>query len=178
VIFCLWLRAALLSLGYSIAFSTRGSCNAPAKRTRRSRFSLTADGFGTYPFAVENSLSDRVDFAQLIKLYRATPEGERRYSPAEVVSTERVPVIGHADPKKLCTSIVERQKLTMRMQMRRLTRLTNGFSKKLENLWAALCLYFAWYNFCRVHRSLRVRPAMEAGITNRVWTVRELLVQG
>jgi len=141
-------------------------------------FQLPADGFGSYPSAIENTLSDRVDFAQLIKVYRATPEGERRYSPAEVVSTERVPVIGNPDPKRICTSIVERQNLTMRMQMRRLTRLTNAFSKKWDNLWTALCLHFAWYNFCRVHKSLRVTPAMEAGITDRVWNLREILAQG
>jgi transposase-like protein/IS1 family transposase len=138
-------------------------------------FQLSADGFGTYPSAIENTLSDRCDFAQLVKVYRASPEGERRYSPAEVVSTEKVPVIGNPDPKRICTSIVERQNLTMRMQMRRLTRLTNAFSKKWENLWAALCLHFAWYNFCRVHRTLRVTPAMEAGISDRIWEVAELL---
>jgi transposase InsO family protein len=109
------------------------------------------------------------------KLYRAGTEGEGRYTPAEVVSTEAVPVLGNPDPARICTSIVERQNLTMRMEMRRLTRLTNGFSKKWENLWAALCLYFAWYNFVRVHSSLRVTPAMEAGITDHVWTVCELL---
>lgn len=97
------------------------------------------------------------------------------YSPAEVASTEVVPVIGDPDPKRICTSIVERQNLTMRMQIRRLARLTNGFSKKWENLWAALCLHFAYYNFCRTHRSLRVTPAMEAGIADHVWTVAELL---
>jgi IS1 family transposase len=143
--------------------------------TSRQPYQLTADGFITYPSAIENTLSDRVDFAQLIKVYRASPEGERRYSPAEVVSTERVPVIGNPDPKRICTSIVERQNLTMRMQMRRLTRLANAFSKKWENLWAALCLHFAWYNFCRVHKSLRVTPAMESGIADHVWKVTELL---
>jgi len=138
-------------------------------------YQLSADGFGTYPSAVENTLSDRVDFAQLIKVYRASVAGEARYSPAEVVSTEAVPVIGNPDPKRICTSHIERQNLTMRMQIRRLTRLTNGFSKKWENLWAALCLHFAWYNFCRIHSSLRVTPAMQAGIANRVWDLRELL---
>jgi transposase-like protein/IS1 family transposase len=138
-------------------------------------FQVTADGWNGYPFALEATLSDRIDFAQLIKVYRATPEGERRYSPAEVVSTEVVPVIGNPDHKRICTSHVERQNLTMRMQMRRLTRLTNGFSKKWENLWAALTLYFAWYNFCRVHKTLRVTPAMEAGITDRVWDLMEIL---
>jgi len=104
----------------------------------------------------------------------ATPEGERRYSPAEVVSTETVPVLGHPDPERICTSHVERQNLTMRMMIRRLTRLTNAFSKKWENLWAALCLHFAFYNFCRIHRTIRVTPAMEAGITDRAWELQEL----
>ncbi len=140
-------------------------------------FQASADGFGPYVPAMENTLSDRADFAQIIKVYRATPEGERRYSPAEVVSTEVIPVIGNPNPARVCTSHVERQNLTMRMQIRRLTRLTNGFSKKWENLWAALCLHFAYYNFCRIHRTLRVTPAMEAGITDHVWTISELLVK-
>jgi len=139
-------------------------------------YQLTADGFGTYPTAIENTLSDRVDFAQLIKVYRASVAGEARYSPAEVVSTERVPVIGDPDPKRICTSHIERQNLTMRMQIRRLTRLTNGFSKKWENLWAALCLHFAWYNFCRIHHTLRVTPAMQAGIADHVWELEELFL--
>jgi len=83
-------------------------------------------------------------------------------------------VLGDPDPRRVCTSIVERQNLTMRMQMRRLTRLTNGFSKR-ENHWSALCLHFAYYNFCRIHRSIRVTPAMQAGITDRVWDIAELL---
>lgn len=116
-----------------------------------------------------------MSFAQLIKVYRATPEGERRYSPAEVVSSEVVPVYGEPDPERICTSHVERQNLTMRMQIRRLTRLTNGFSKKWENHWAILCLYFAWYNFVRIHRTLRITPAMAAGVTDRVWSIEELL---
>jgi transposase-like protein/IS1 family transposase len=143
--------------------------------TARQNFQITADGFIPYVSAIENTLADRVDFSQLIKVYRATPEGERKYSPAEVVSTEVVPVLGDPDPKRVCTSIVERQNLTMRMQMRRLTRLTNGFSKKWENHWAALCLHFAYYNFCRIHRSIRVTPAMQAGITDRVWDIADLL---
>jgi transposase-like protein/IS1 family transposase len=136
--------------------------------TARKNFQLSADGFAAYPSAIESTLSDRVDFTQLIKVYRATPEGERRYSPVEVVSTEVVPVIGSPDPKRVCTSHVERQNLTIRMSMRRLTRLTNAFSKKWEN-------HFAHYNFCRVHKTLRVTPAMEAGITNHIWKLSELL---
>jgi hypothetical protein len=90
-------------------------------------------------------------------------------------STEWVPVIGNPDPKRICTSHIERQNFTMRMQIRRLTRLTNGFSKKWENLWAALCLHFAWYNFVRIHSTLRVTPAMQAGIASTVWGLADLL---
>lgn len=143
--------------------------------TSRGRFQITTDGFGPYRSAIADTLEDRVDYAQLVKVYRATPEGERRYSPAEVVSTEVVSVCGSPDPRKICTSHVERQNLTMRMQIRRLTRLTNGFSKKWENHWAALCLHFAYYNFCRIHRTLRVTPAMEAGIADHAWELYELL---
>jgi hypothetical protein len=138
-------------------------------------FQITTDGFAPYKTAILDTLGDRCDYAMLIKVYRATPEGERKYSPAEVVDTEVVPVWGNPDPRRICTSIVERQNLTMRMQMRRLTRLTNGFSKKWENLWAALCLHFAYYNFCRIHKTLRVTPAMAAGITEHVWSIEELL---
>jgi len=138
-------------------------------------FQITTDGFKAYVDAVHMSLGTRVDFAQLIKVYAASPEGEHRYSPSEVISTEVVPVIGNPDPSKICTSHVERQNLTMRMQIRRFTRLTNAFSKKWENHYAALSLYFAYYNFVRIHSSIRVTPAMEAGITDHVWTIEEML---
>ncbi len=111
----------------------------------------------------------------LIKVYRAASEGEGRYSPAEVQSTEVVPVMGQPDPDRICTSIVERQNLTILMQMRRLTRLTNGFSKKWDNLWSAYCLHFAYYNFCRIHKTLRVTPAMDSKLTDHVWELEELL---
>jgi transposase-like protein/IS1 family transposase len=144
--------------------------------TAPQRFQITTDGFQPYISAITTTLSDRCDFAQLIKVYsNADPEGQRRYSPPDVTHTERVPVMGTPDPAKICTSHVERQNLTIRMQMRRLTRLTNAFSKKWENLWAAYCLHFAWYNFCRIHQALRVTPAMEAGISAKPWTMRELL---
>ena len=139
-------------------------------------FQITTDGFAPYKSAISTTLGHRVDFAQLIKVYRSPQEGEARYSPAEVASTEVVPVIGRPDPDRICTSIVERQNLTIRMGMRRLTRLTNAFSKKWENLWSAYCLHFAYYNFCRIHKSLRVTPAMEAGLTGHVWEIAELLV--
>jgi IS1 family transposase len=141
------------------------------------RFQLTTDGFNAYPDAVAYSLGTRVDFAQLIKVY-AQPQqggGEHRYSPAEVVKAIPTPRWGRPDPERISTSHVERQNLTMRMMMRRLTRLTNAFSKKWENLRAALALHFAYYNFCRIHKTLRCTPAMEAGITGHVWELKDLL---
>ena len=143
--------------------------------TARSRFQITTDGFKAYRSAITNTLHDRCDFAQLIKVYRAASEGEGRYSPAEVQSVEVVPVMGQPDPERICTSIVERSNLSLRMGLRRFTRLTNGFSKKWENHWAATSLWYCWYNFGRVHKSLRTTPAMAAGIANHVWSVRELL---
>jgi IS1 family transposase len=143
--------------------------------TSSQRFQITTDGFAPYRAAICDTLGDRVDFAQLIKVYGAPSEDEGRYSPAEVTSTEVVQVMGNPDPARICTSIVERQNLTIRMQMRRLTRLTNGFSKRWDSLWSAYCLHFAYYNFCRIHRSIRVTPAMEAGITDHVWDLADLL---
>jgi transposase-like protein/IS1 family transposase len=139
------------------------------------RFQLTTDGFAAYPDAVAYSLGTRVDFAQLIKVYAQPRDGEHRYSPADVVSAIPSPRWGNPIPERICTSHVERQNLTMRMMIRRLTRLTNAFSKKWENLRAALALHFAFYNFCRIHKSIRCTPAMEAGITNTVWTLKDLL---
>ncbi|HVN78549.1 MAG TPA: IS1 family transposase [Terriglobia bacterium] len=141
----------------------------------KGNFQITTDGFKAYRDAVSYSLGTRVDFAQLIKVYAASQE-ETRYSPAEVVSTEIVPVIGNPNPDKICTSHVERQNLSIRMGMRRMTRLTNAFSKKWQNLRAAYALWFAYYNFCRVHQSLRVTPAMQAGIAGRVWGIMELVI--
>ena len=115
------------------------------------------------------------EFAMLIKVYRAASEGEARYSPAEVASVEVVPIMGQPDPERICTSIVERQNLSVRMGLRRFTRLTNAFSKRWENHWAAVATWFAFYNFVRVHKSLRMTPAMAAGIADHVWSVRELL---
>jgi transposase-like protein/IS1 family transposase len=141
----------------------------------RGRFQITTDGFAPYRYAISNTLEDRASFAQLIKVYRAASEGEGRYSPAEVQSVEVVPVMGQPDPERICTSHIERQNLSIRMGTRRFTRLTNGFSKKWENHWAALACWFAFYNFCRIHKTLRVTPAMAAGIASHVWSVRELL---
>lgn len=145
-----------------------------AKATQGS-FQITTDGFKPYQDAVVLSLGvQKVDFAQLVKLYSTNPEDEGRYSPAECTGCVKVPVYGNPDMRKVSTSHVERSNLTMRMQMRRLTRLTNAFSKKWEKLYAMLALYFTWYNFCRVHQSLRVTPAMEAKVTDHVWEIKEL----
>jgi hypothetical protein len=111
----------------------------------------------------------------LIKVYRSSQEGEKRYSPAEVESVEVVPVCGNPDPARICTSIIERSNLSLRMGQRRWTRLTNAFSKKWENHCAAMMLWYTYYNFCRIHQSLRVTPAMEAGITGHQWRIEELL---
>ncbi|MDT7540597.1 MAG: hypothetical protein QOE33_501 [Acidobacteriota bacterium] len=141
------------------------------------RFQLTTDGFVAYPDAVIHSLGTRVDFAQMIKIYEQPEQGggERRYSPPRVVETIRKTILGQPNEDRICTSHVERQNLTMRMMMRRLTRLTNAFSKKWDNLRAALALHFAYYNFCRIHSSIRCTPAMAAGITSSVWELQDLL---
>jgi transposase-like protein/IS1 family transposase len=138
-------------------------------------FQLTTDGYKPYENAVSYSLGTRVDYAQLIKVYAANPDGEQKYSPPVVVETVTKIQIGDPDPSRICTSIVERSNLSIRTSVRRLTRLTNGFSKKWENLGAMLAVYFAFYNFCRIHSSIRCTPAMESGITQHVWTLRDLL---
>jgi IS1 family transposase len=145
------------------------------RHATRGTFQITTDGFAPYKTAIPNTLEDRCDFAMLIKVYRAPSEGEARYSPAEVASVEEVPVMGRPVPERICTSLVERQNLSVRMGVRRFTRLTNAFSKKWENHWAAVAVWFCFYNFCRIHKSLRMTPAMAAGISGHIWSVRELL---
>src|SRR5215207_6098170 len=138
-------------------------------------FQLTTDGWKPYENAVSYSLGTRVDYAMLIKVYGNNDvEGERKYSPPEVVETATKTIIGSPDPRRICTSIVERGNLSIRTSVRRLTRLTNAFSKKWENLHAMMSLYFCWYNFCRIHSSIRCTPAMEAKITMRVWELKDL----
>ena len=140
------------------------------------RVQLTTDGHKMYLSAVEDAFSGDIDFAQLVKVYGSAPEGaEVRYSPAECLGTQKHAVTGCPDPKHVSTSYVERSNLTVRMSIRRWTRLTNAFSKKLENHVAAFGLFTAHYNFCRIHQSLRVTPAMAAGVTSRVWKVEELV---
>jgi len=145
------------------------------ERATSGYFQLTTDGWRPYENAVSYSLGTRVDYAMLIKVYAKDREGEQKYSPPEVVETVTKIQIGDPDPSRICTSIVERSNLSIRTSVRRLTRLTNAFSKKWENLRAMLALYFAYYNFCRIHSSIRCTPAMEAGITTHVWELRELL---
>ena len=135
---------------------------------------ITSDGFSAYIDAVEWAFGSNVDFAQLIKLYAHNEAKRERYSPSECIGAVPTIVQGNPDPGMICTSHVERNNLTMRTFLRRLTRLSLGFSKKLENLKHAVALHFAFYNFCRIHKSLRVTPAMEAGIADHVWGVSEL----
>ena len=138
------------------------------------RVQLTTDGHKAYLGAVEGAFGGDVDYAMLIKLYGPTMSAPGRYSPAECTGIKKIDVEGSPDRKHVSTSYVERQNLTMRMSMRRFTRLTNGFSKKLDNHIHALALYFAFYNFVRIHKSLKVTPAMAAGVTDRLWSLEDI----
>ena len=140
------------------------------------RVQLTTDGHKAYLEAVEDVFGAKVDYAMLVKLYGAPQgrENERRYSPAECAGAIKGTVQGKPDPAHVSTSYVERQNLTMRMSTRRFTRLTNGFSKKIENHAHAIALHFMYYNFGRIHKTLRVTPAMEAGIADHVWSLEEI----
>jgi IS1 family transposase len=141
-----------------------------------SRVQLTTDGHRVYVDAVENAFGADIDYSMLVKIY-GMPDSfsESRYSPATCIGCRTATISGTPDPQHISTSFVERQNLTMRMGMRRFTRLTNGFSKKVENHGHAVALHFMHYNFCRVHKTLRVTPAMEAGLTDHVWTLEELV---
>lgn len=143
------------------------------------RFQLTTDGFAFYRKGVEDVFAGQADFAQLIKLYgdHGQHDAAGRYSPAPMIETIIKIRDGRPDSRHISTSFVERSNLSIRMALRRFTRLTNGYSKKLDNLKAACALYFAYYNFCRVHQSIRVSPAVEAGIADHIWTLRELLTR-
>jgi len=145
--------------------------------TRFNRFQLTTDGFHFYQRGVEDVFAGQADFAQLIKLFGdiGQHDTESRYSPPRIMEVISKIRDGRPDEAHICTSHVERQNLTMRMCMRRFTRLTNAFSKKLENLKAACALHFCHYNFCRIHQSLRVTPAMAAGVTTEVWSLSALI---
>jgi IS1 family transposase len=139
-----------------------------------SRIQLTTDGLRVYLDAVEGAFGADVDYAQLVKIYGASQE-ETRYSPAECIGCETKRVQGNPDPDHISTSYVERQNLSMRMHMRRFTRLTNAFSKKLKNHLATVAVYFMYYNFGRIHQTLRITPAMEAGVSDHVWSYDEII---
>jgi IS1 family transposase/transposase-like protein len=140
------------------------------------RFQITTDGFKPYISAIEDCFGTAVDYAQLIKIYgRAKTQGPDWYAPTKVLDAIPVQVSGNPKTERISTSHVERANLSVRMHLRRFTRLTNAFSKKLDNLKAAVSLYMAFYNFVRVHQTLRVTPAMQAGLTDHIWTVQELL---
>jgi hypothetical protein len=147
----------------------------PSARRLANRIQLSSDALAAYVEATEQAFGADVDYGQEVKAYEAEPVGRGRYSPPHVTSAKRVVIAGNPDQALISTSLVERQNLTMRMSMRRFTRLTNAFSKKIENLRAAVSLHFAHYNFVRVHRSLRVTPAMEAGVSDRLWSIDELV---
>lgn len=148
------------------------------------RVQLTTDGLRSYLVAVEGAFGwNGIDYAMLVKIYGEPPEGPtRRYSPARLLATEKTRIMGNPDPKHVSTSYAERQNLTMRMNIRRLTRLTNGFSKKIENHIHAIALYFMYYNFCRRHETLTKKagaihttPAMAAGVSDHVWKIEEIV---
>jgi hypothetical protein len=139
------------------------------------RIQLSTDSFSAYHEAVDAVWGSDIDYGQIHKEYAESGDPERRYSPASIIRVTIKPLIGHPKRRRISTSYIERQNLTIRMQMRRFTRLTNAFSKKLENLEAALALHFFHYNFMRIHQTLRVTPAMESGVTSHIWTWEELL---
>lgn len=139
------------------------------------RCQLSSDGLNSYIAACESAFGKDVDYAQIVKTYEAEPIGPGRYSPPKVVATEKTIICGNPDPAMISTSHIERLNLTTRMQMRRFTRLTNGFSKKMENLRAAVGLHFAHYNLARIHSTIKVTPAMEAGVAGHVWSIGELI---
>lgn len=138
------------------------------------RVQLTTDGHRAYLEAVEGAFGQDVDYAQLVKIYGETVEGQKRYSPAECVGAKKMKITGNPDSCCVSTSYVERQNLNLRMGVRRFTRLTNAFSKKLENHFHMLAIYFMFYNFVRLHKTLKMTPAMAAGIESRLWDMKDL----
>ena len=166
------------SLGYAYAPLKRDSSTRELAQSTTGNFQINTDGFPAYKDAVVHSLGAQfVDFAQIVKIYKGNPEKEKvtRYSPSKCIGCEKKAIFGNPNISKASTSHIERQNLTVRMSMRRMTRLTNGFSKKWINLKWSYALQFAYYNFCRVHQTIRVTPAMEAGIADHIWTIEELI---
>jgi IS1 family transposase len=155
---------------------TAGEFVQDLKDRLANRVQLTTDGLSMYLVAVEDAFGAEVDFAQLVKMYGTdAKEGEKRYSPAVCTGVEKTRRMGNPEDKHISTSYIERQNLTMRMSMRRFTRLTNAFSKKLANHAAAVSLHFMYYNFCRKHQTLKTTPAMAAGIADHEWSVEDIV---
>ena len=142
----------------------------------KNKIQLSSDGMNQYLNTVEDAFGDQVDYGQIVKIYGGNDtEGQRRYSPPPVTAITKKAISGEPDLATVSTSHVERQNLSVRMRNRRLTRLTNAFSKKLDNFRASMGLTYAYYNYCKIHRSIRVTPAMAAGVSSRIWTVRDLV---
>jgi IS1 family transposase len=140
------------------------------------RVQLSTDGFKVYLTAIEENFGADIDYAMIVKVYgHAQEDSAVRYSPAECIGCEKEVIAGNPDMNLVSTSYVERQNLTMRMSMRRFTRLTNGFSKKIENHMHAIALHYMYYNFCRIHKTLRCTPAMEAGVTKKLWSIEDIV---
>lgn len=140
------------------------------------RIQLSTDGYKVYLTAVEEAFGSEIDFGMIVKVYGHTQDEEtRRYSPAQCIGCEKEVIQGNPDRELISTSYIERQNLTMRMNMRRFTRLTNGFSKKIENHMHAIAIHFMYYNFVRIHKTLRCTPAMEAGVTKRLWSIEDIV---
>lgn len=167
-----------LVVSWRVGRRTRTMCNDFAEdlATRLpNRVQLTSDGHGPYREAVREAFNGEVDHAMLVKLYGAAVEAQRRYSPAHYVGAKKTVVTGEPDTRYISTSYAERQNLTMRMGMRRFTRLTNAFSKKIENHAHAVALHFMYYNFCRVHKTLGTTPAVAAGVSDKPWTLEDVV---
>jgi IS1 family transposase len=163
------------TVGQRDAVTAKAFCADLASRVV-GRPTISSDGFEAYVDAIDEAFGADCDYGQIIKMFSANAvPGRGRYSPPKISGTKKYVINGEPDLDDLGTSHVERQNLTIRMEMRRFTRLTNGFSKKLSNLRAAVALHFCHYNFCRIHQTLGVTPAMEAGLTDHVWDVLELL---
>jgi IS1 family transposase len=167
-----------LTISYLVGMRDAGSAHEfmqDLANRLANRVQLTTDGHRVYLDAVESAFGSEIDYATLVKIYGTPSETEKRYSPVVCLGATAAAITGNPDRRHISTSHVERANLTMRMSMRRFTRLTNGFSKKVDNLRHAVALYAVHYNFCRIHQTLRVTPAMEAGIASRVWEVQDIV---
>jgi IS1 family transposase len=172
-------RETKLVLAHTIGQRDMATCTRFLKQLDRAttgRFQLSTDGLKSYTLNVPFVLGNRVDFAQLIKTYAST-QNTVRYSPAKITGCEKIPQLGNPDEDRICTSHVERLNLTIRMNLRRFTRLTNGHSKSLKHHVAMQAILFAWYNFVRVHTAIKKTPAMASGLSDHVWTIKELVAQ-